>query len=1119
MASLPPSSGLPPDKPLHRLLLRQLRRTLGVADQEECDSLLAELLELGARRDTPPRLAVALAGLEGLFQAVSTAYAQSERDLTLRTRSLDLSSQELVTANDRLRQDLESRQGAVSSLVLTVNRLLAEAGLPPMDEGDANLETLAALVGQLVREQGESQRRLHELNGALAQQKFALDQHAVVSITDVDGVITYANDKFCALSGYRREELVGQNHRLVNSGTHARRFFATLWSTITQGRVWQGEMCNRRKDGSLYWVNATIVPFLDDQGHPYQYIAIRTDITDRKVAEERLDEQLLLTRQLVESVPVPLYFKDTQGHYQGINRACAEFFGQALEAEAKLTVFDVLPEELARIHADQDRALVAAGRGRQVYEADFFKPDGSRGHAIFSKAVLTRPDGSVRGLVGSILDISERKRWEEEMLRAKEAAEAANGAKSEFLANMSHEIRTPMNGILGMTDLALDTALDGEQREYLLAVKASAEALLDIINDILDFSKIEAGKVDLEAVPFDPQTVVAGALATVALKAEQKGLVLGADLAPDLPARLVGDPGRLRQILVNLLSNGVKFTETGQVTLGLGMTRESPGRVCLRGWVQDTGIGIAPEKCAQIFSPFTQGDSSTTRHYGGTGLGLTICARLMDLMGGEIWVESRVGEGSCFHFSLPLAAEDLSPARGPALDGARVWLVLQDGDRARALAPWIQQWGGEPCLASGAAGLDQALEAPGHPGEWLVLDGDWPEDGAWRLLQLWREQNALARGGAAVLLGGALTKGRLAARAQTWPGVRVLSRPLLPEALAEAWLATPAALPAPGAAPRILVADDNPVNRRLAQALLEGAGYRLRLAEDGAQAVALAASEPFDLVLMDVQMPVLDGLAATQRIREREVAEGRAPLPIYALSADLAPDVRRRAQAAGVNGCLAKPLTLAGVGALLGPGGGLGAGQSPGPASAPKPRSPARPAPSPGAAPLDRAPAKGTGRGDGGSSGAGGQAPGDGPPERSGDAGDAGEVATPGTVLPATPATDYPGLLARADGEVLEIIGALFLRQSVADLATMETARGAGDWATLGRLAHSLKGAAANFGPSPVVELGAAVEKAVKNGTPVPTLEALGRELEALNRALAARLESAPGAGASGGSD
>lgn len=368
-----------------------------------------------------------------------------------------------------------------------------------------------------------------------------------------------------------------------------------------------------------------------------------------------------------------------------------------------------------------------------------------------------------------------------------------------------------------------------------------------------------------------------------------------------------------------------------------------------------------------------------------------------------------------------------------------------------------------------------------------------------------------------MLLGGALTKGRLAARAQTWPEVRVLSRPLLPEALAEAWLAPPAAaLPVPGAAPRILVADDNPVNRRLAQALLEGAGYRLRLAEDGAQAVALAASEPFDLVLMDVQMPVLDGLAATQRIREREAAEGRVPLPIYALSADLAPDVRYRAQAAGVNGCLAKPLTLAGVGALLGPGGGLGAGQSPGPASAPKPRSPARPAPSPGAAPLDRAPAKGTGRGDGGSSGAGGQAPGDGPPERSGDA---GEVPTPGTVLPATPATDYPELLARADGEVLEIIGALFLRQSMADLESMETARGTGDWATLGRLAHSLKGAAANFGPSPVVELGAAVEKAVKNGTPVPTLEALGRELEALNRALAARLESPPGAGPSGGPD
>ncbi|QWT45184.1 hybrid sensor histidine kinase/response regulator [Azospira inquinata] len=1090
MSPVLPPSGLPPDNALHRLLLRQLRRTLGVADEEECRSLLAELLELGARRDTPPRLAVAMAGLEGLFQAVSTAYAQSERDLTLRTRSLDLSSQELVSANDRLRQDLETRQGAMDSLGQTVNRLLAEAGLPPMAEGEANLETLAALVGQLVREQGESQRRLHELNGALAQQKFAMDQHAVVSITDVDGVITYANDKFCELSGYGREELVGRNHRLVNSGVHPQDFFATLWRTISQGRVWQGEMCNRHKDGSLYWVNATIVPFLDDQGRPYQYIAIRTDITDRKVAEERLDEQLLLTRQLVESVPVPLYFKDTQGHYQGINRACAEFFGQSLEAEAQLTVFDVLPEDMARTHADQDRVLMVAGGGSQVYEADFLKPDGSRGHAIFSKAVLTRPDGSIRGLVGSILDISERKRWEEEMLQAKEAAEAANVAKSEFLANMSHEIRTPMNGILGMTDLALDTALDGEQREYLLAVKASAESLLDIINDILDFSKIEAGKVELEAVPFDPQTVAAGALATVALKAEQKGLVLGADLAPDLPARLVGDPGRLRQVLVNLLGNGVKFTETGRVTLGLGITREGPGRVCLRGWVQDTGIGIAPEKCAHIFSPFTQGDSSTTRHYGGTGLGLTICSRLMDLMGGEIWVESRLGEGSCFHFSLPLAGEDLSPGPGPALGGVRVWLVLQDGDRARALAPWIQQWGGEVCLAAGPEGLVQALAAPPHSGERLVLDGDWPEDGAWRLLQQWRDQGGAGQGAWAVLLGGALTKGRLAARVQDWPGVVLLSRPLLPEALADVWLSPPAAeVPAPGASPRLLVADDNPVNRRLAQALLEGAGYRLRLAEDGAQAVALAASEPFDLVLMDVQMPVLDGLAATRKIREREAAEGSAPLPIYALSADLAPDIRQRAKAAGLDGCLAKPLTLEGVEALLGHSGTAGAAQAR--SGAPK----ARP---PGASSLNGeggAQAKGSDLGDG-----------------LGKAKDPSAPASALAVSPVSAPVDYPSLLARADGEVLEIIGTLFLQQSVADLGTMAAARAAEDWATLGRLAHSLKGAAANFGPSPVVDGAAAVEKAVKNGSPVPSLEALTRELEALNRALAARLESSPGA-------
>jgi PAS domain S-box-containing protein len=516
-------------------------------------------------------------------------------------------------------------------------------------------------MSDLVRERVESRGKLRSLIASLEHQKFALDQHAIVSITDVRGTITYANDKFCQISGYARAELMGQNHRLVNSGTHDPGFFTDLWRTIASGAVWRGQICNLAKDASRYWVQATIVPLLNDAGRPQEYIAIRTDITARMKAEEELDSQLHFSRELVESIPIPVYFTGRDGRYLGFNKAFENLFGIRRDDYIGRSAHDLLDPETARASERGDHTILQLG-GKDTHEIQVVI--GSERYVLINgKAALSRPDGSISGLVGTLMDITDRSRWEQEVMQAKLAAEAASRAKSEFLANMSHEIRTPMNGIIGLTDLALDSELDGELRENLDTVRSSAVALLRIINDILDFSKIEAGKLVVESIPFALERLVGDAVRTMTPRALEKGLALIAEIAPGGPAQLRGDPGRLRQILLNLVSNAMKFTERGEVRVRLRVSdAAAPGAgALLHVSVSDTGIGIPADKCDQIFEAFAQEDSSIARRFGGTGLGLAICRRLVDVMGGRIWVESEVGKGSTFRFTVHVAV-DSAPA-------------------------------------------------------------------------------------------------------------------------------------------------------------------------------------------------------------------------------------------------------------------------------------------------------------------------------------------------------------------------------------------------------------------------------------------------------------------------
>ena len=1021
---------------MHRLLLRQLKGSLGVAGEAELQPLCDKLLHLAAREDIAPDVAVALAGLPAFLRRVGEAYAQAERDQALRTRSLELSSEDLNRAYARQEQELVAREQSIASLRETANRLLGQMGLPALSPEDASLESLSQLMDTLVRERESSRIRLHQAHSSLEQQKFALDQHAIVSVTDVEGFIIEANDRFCEISGYSREELVGRNHRVVKSGIHPPAFYQEMWDTIVHGRVWQGEVCNRSKDGRLYWVSATVVPFFDDLGVPYQYIAIRTDITARKLAEARLDEQLHFSRQVLDTLPVPLYFKDTQGRYQGFNKAFADFFGIEPSLWIGRHVRDLLPPQLAEQHVARDEEVFARG-GRQSYEIELITPAGARYDTLYNKAALTRPDGSVRGLVGTIMDISERKRWEAEILRAKEAAENANRAKSDFLANMSHEIRTPMNGVIGMTELALDTDLTEEQRDYLEAVQMSANALLSIIDDILDFSKIEAGRLDVEQIPFDLEKVCADALRTVAVRADQKGLELLARRGPGVPRRLLGDPGRLRQILLNLLGNAIKFTERGEIEVAVELAEPGAAGQVLHFCVSDTGIGIAPEKQEHIFEAFAQEDSSTTRRFGGTGLGLTICSRLCELMGGRIWVDSVPGQGSAFHFTLQLPTDGAAaPEPERRLSGKPALLLVVANARQRCrLQGLLASWGATVvAAASGAEGL-ALLEQ----GQWdgVVADSR-PADGdagdllehlarspgrvpLLMLLSPSRMRQEIARCKA---LGVGNYLGKPALADELWRSLQALLEPAVagvPATVAEAAGTPPAGL-------EVLLAEDHPVNQQLMRNMLERMGHRVTLARHGGEAVAAAARRRFDLVLMDMQMPEMGGEQATRLIRADEQARGLAPLRIYALSAAARREDRQRGLAAGMDGYLLKPLQQKDLQEVLA---GL-----------------ARP-----------------GQEEGG--------------------------------------FDYGRMLEGADRDVLQIIGDVFPGLARLEMAAMEEALAAADWERLGRVAHSLRGAAANFGPSPLVQQAAEVERLAPHQAVQPAhLAELRLALEALLQGL-----------------
>lgn len=792
--------------------------------------------------------------------------------------------------------------------------------------------TMLAYVAWILIKLQRARKILTKSLRELEFQKFALDQHSIVSIADCRGKITYTNDKFSEISQYSREELLGQDHRIVNSGYHPSEFFAEMWGTINKGLVWHGEVKNRCKDGSYYWVDSTIVPMLDEHGEPLQYVSIRTDMTMRKAVEEYVAQQQAFYERISETLGEGLYVQDANGRCIYMNSEAEKLLGWTRDEFIGMPVHDTIHQqtptgERLAAHECPIMLWVYANGEAHLDNQVFVRKDGS----VFPVAVSSKASYSGRGELEAIVvafqDITQRKETEATLFEAKNAAEQAARVKGDFLANMSHEIRTPMNGIIGMTELALDTELTNEQREYLGLVKSSADSLLNIVNDILDFSKIESGKMDIEFIEFSLEQLLNEITKSLAVRAHQKHLELLLHVASDVPDRLLGDPGRLRQVIVNLVGNAIKFTETGEIEVAVHCLEATQNeKVKLHFSVRDTGIGIPHDKFKTIFESFSQADTSTTRKYGGTGLGLTISAQLIKLMGGQLSVESEVGKGSTFQFILDMAVISANShaqhQQTSRVSGISVLVADDNATNRKLLHEILCNWKMLPTMvASGTEALVELQRAAenGRPFTLAILDVQMPDMDGFELAERICE---LPQHRAAILM--MLTSERQRSHIARCRALGIASYLMKPVSQCDLLDATMAALgePLQQSVPlithhsslrktpqklKLLLAEDNSVNQVLAIRLLGKLGHTVTLANNGIEAVQQWQSGSFDAILMDVDMPIMNGYEATQHIREYEKTSG-GHIPIVAMTAHAMQGMREECLLHGMDSYLSKPI-------------------------------------------------------------------------------------------------------------------------------------------------------------------------------------------------------------------
>ena len=795
---------------------------------------------------------------------------------------------------------------------------------PPPDE---------TLASALRKKNAEYQRAIEAFQASEHFLQSLLD-HLPVMIyrKDIEGRLTFANRYYCERYGQPLENLLEKTEFDLSPADLAQQKHVDNLKVIATCTTLEKDEVQRKPDGTLSWIHIIKVPITDRSGRVIGTQGMYWDITERKRAEA----ELLKLSAAVEQSPVSIVVTNLRGNIEYANRRSSEVTGYR---NAELVGQNPRILQSGETPSAEYQKLWETITTGGTWRGELHNRR-KNGELYWEEAAIS-PIRDAAGQTTHYLavkeDITARKRVQEELTSAKLAAEAAAHAKSEFLANMSHEIRTPMNGVIGMTNLLLDTKLDPEQRQFAESVRNSADNLMTIINDILDFSKIEAGKLTFEELDFELTETIESTMTMLSERALTKGLELINVIADDVPTRLRGDPGRLRQVLTNIVSNALKFTDHGEVVLRVGLESATDTHTTIRFAVTDTGIGISPETQKRLFQSFSQADSSTTRKFGGTGLGLAISKQLVLLMGGDIGVESAVGHGSTFWFTAHLEKQSGEPRLAPPhireLADLRVLVVDDNATNRQILSHQLFAWKMQQQSAEGgqeALGLLRAAAAAGRPHHFALLDMQMPAMDGMTLAHAIKHDPTICGTRLIMLtsLGHRFTKAELQAA-----GIEAyLVKPVQAVRLFDSLLAIvsrslpPLPLPATGgdnknsarvAVPqfggRILVAEDNQVNQKIACAQLKKFGCTVDVAAHGLEVLEALSRIKYDLIFMDCQMPEMDGYEATQTIRELEQdlkhpCGWKAPIPIVAMTANAMLGDREKCLTVGMNDYVSKPI-------------------------------------------------------------------------------------------------------------------------------------------------------------------------------------------------------------------
>ena len=796
-----------------------------------------------------------------------------------------------------------------------------------LKDSDGNIAGVLA-IGQDITERKRAEERLKENEERYRQ--IVEDASDIVFRTDDKGYFTFGNPIAAKMAGYSEEEVMGIHFlELIRPDyrDEAAKFYGLQFAKKIKSTYYEYPVV--RKDGTELWLGQNAQLIMKD-GRIAGFQAVARNITDRKRAEEALQESEQKFKAMSGTANDGIIMLNDEGNVTYWNEAAERIFGYTdQEIMGKNFHSIIVPKRYHEAHKTGFSKFKLTGQGAavgQTLELMALKKDGTEFHVELSMTSTKLQDKW--NAIGLIRDITDRKREEEELRQAQKEAEAASKAKSEFLAGMSHEIRTPMNAIVGVSELLAGTSLYDEQKDYVEMITISANNLLGIINSILDLSKIEADQLELEKTEFNLREIVETTATALVTRAHNKELELLCHLRPDVPKYIMGDPARLRQILVNLAGNAIKFTEKGEIVIGVEVAETKGSEAILHFSVSDTGIGIAKENQEKIFDSFTQEDSSTTRKYGGTGLGLTLSRQFVEKMEGKIWVESEFGKGSTFHFTIPFPIiekpEEKEEIVSREIKHLRVLIIDDNSTNRLILRETATIWNLLPAEASDGPSALKALElakGEGNPYKLILLDKNMPEMDGFEVAEKIRQLPGYADV-PILMLTSSEEKGDRQ-RAKEIGISNVLLKPVirskLYNSIVQALVVDRKKKEAPeklttesrlkGKSLKILLAEDNLINQKLAARLLEKQGWQVTIANNGKEAVVLSEKGKFDMILMDIQMPEMDGLEATEEIRKREETTDKH-IPIIALTAHAFEEDKRKCLETGMNAYTTKPIRV-----------------------------------------------------------------------------------------------------------------------------------------------------------------------------------------------------------------